>query len=803
MDSGSLRRQLAQIKTLAQRIWANKKGKLLILFFAVFAMFFLFVKLPSPLFDVPYATLLRSQDGKLLDVSITEDQQWRFPPLETIPEKCKIATRLFEDEYFYYHLGVNPVSLARAARQNFTSGKILSGGSTISMQTVRMALGNKKRTYWQKIIEIALSFKLELTHKKATIFKQYVNHAPYGGNIVGLNAASWRYFSRPPEKLSWGEAAALAVLPNNPTSIFPGYNQEELIAKRNRLLDKICNRGYFDKEDLEVYKSEVIPNNIAPLPNHTPHLLQRAISENRTGENIVSTLDFDLQKRVTAAVKKYNAKMSLREINNAAALILDIKTGDVLAYVGNAATADTHAKYVDIITSPRSPGSLLKPFLYAAVLDDGIVLPQQLVKDVPLYYNGFIPKNFDRKFRGVVPADKALSSSLNVPFVHLLISYRYKRFYHLLKKMGYPLDQPPGHYGLSLILGTAESSLWEISSIYAGMARAYQAYLERPLNSGYSNEDYHPNNYVKSKSISRKDTKIQETGFLSIEAIEATFKAMQQLERPEQESGWESFLSKKQIAWKTGTSYGYKDAWAIGLNSKYLVGVWVGNADGEPRSDLVGVRAAAPLMFNLFRFLDGKSILNDAPMGSPEEVCLVSGMLATERCFNSTYQPLTADFLKTAKNCTYHQSLHLNAAKTHRVNSECHDIYDMVSKNYFVLDPVQAWYYKKYYPNYEAPPAYINSCDDNSSSATIQLLYPQKNAKILIPKEQDGSYGKVVLQAVHQNPNTKLFWHLNASFIGLTEENHQMAVEVSPGVQELTLVDDLGNEVRSFFTVLD
>lgn len=804
MGSSSFRGQLVEIGRLAKQAWANRKGRVLFSLLIIFVLFLFFVRLPTPLFDVPYATLLYSNQGKLLDVSIADDDQWRFPPLDSVPKKCKVASRLFEDEYFYYHLGVNPVSMMRAIYQNFSAGKIVSGGSTISMQTIRMALGNKKRTYWQKAVEVLLSLKLELTYKKESIFKHYVNHAPFGGNIVGLNAASWRYFSRPPHKLSWGEAATLAVLPNNPASIFPGYNQHELVAKRNKLLDKICAKGYFEKEELALYKVEDIPNTIASLPNHAPHLLQRAINENSSGKNIVSTLNYDLQKKVSSAVKKYNAKLSLQEINNAAALILEIETGNVLAYVGNATTTNYNANYVDIITAPRSPGSLLKPFLYAASLDDGIYLPQQLIQDVPLYYNGFIPKNFDRKFRGAVPLDQALRSSLNVPFVHLLFSYGYERFYHLLKKLGYDhLTHTPDHYGLSLILGTAETTLWEISAMYAGMARAYQAYFDRPLNSGYSNDDYHKNNYLKQTSLSKSGKKHSAHGILSAAGIEAAFNAMQQLNRPEQESGWESFRSNKQIAWKTGTSYGYKDAWAIGLNSKYLVGVWVGNADGEPRPDLVGVRAAAPLLFNLFRFLDGRPIRNNAMMGSPEQLCTDSGMLAKSNCPNTTLNPLTDEFLKNAKNCTYHQVLTLNIEQTHQVNSNCHDVYDAVSKTYFLLNPVQAWYYKKYHPNYEAPPSFMKSCEDNNSIAKIRLLYPQNNAKILIPKEQDGSYGSVVFQAAHQNLESKIYWHLNQSFVGVTQKEHQIAVEVKPGSHTLTLVDNLGNELQRSFTVVD
>lgn len=760
------------------------------------------VRLPQPLFDVPYATLVLAENNQLLDVTIAQDHQWRFPPLDSIPQKFKTASLLFEDEYFNYHFGVNPLSILRAMRQNIASGKIVSGGSTVSMQTIRMALGNQNRSYLKKLSEILLSFKLELKYNKNTIFKYYANHAPFGGNIVGLNAASWRYFSRPPHKLSWGEVAALAVLPNNPSGIFPGNNQKTLEEKRDKLLDKICVRGHFSTEELKLYKAEPIPSKIKLLPNHTPHLLQRGIDEGMEGEIIKTTLDYELQKKVTSVVKKHNAKMSLNQIKNAAALVIEIETGDAIAYVGNTATKVEHGKFVDIIKANRSPGSLLKPLLYAAALNDGLILPKQLLQDIPIYKNGFIPKNFDRKFRGVIPANKALSSSLNVPYVHLLSEYEYKRFYHLLKKIGYTnLNHPPDHYGLSLILGTAETSLWGITAVYAGMARAYLTFPKRPLNSGYSYSDYHKNYFLNSAVKAKKDTTLNSSGLLSVEAIEATFKAMQELERPEQESGWESFLSKKKIAWKTGTSYGFRDAWAIGLNDKYVVGVWVGNADGEPRSDLIGIRAAAPLLFDLFRLLDGDSILNNTPMGSLENICLQSGMLTKAICKRQVLQELTENAVLKAKKCTYHVSLKLNQKETHQVDSNCYDVFDMVSKDYFVLSPVQSWYYMQHQPNYVLPPPFLKGCKKKETTSKIQLLYPQKNATISIPKEQGGTLGKVVFQAAHQNPEGRVYWHLDEQFIGVTEHNHQLSLNASAGVHILTLVDNFGNEIKRSFKI--
>ncbi|MEQ8241842.1 transglycosylase domain-containing protein, partial [Fulvivirga sp.] len=383
----------------------GKAGSIMLL---AFLILFLFIPLPDPLFDVPYATTLKSDDGTLLSAAIADDQQWRFPVSDSIPAKLESALLLFEDEYFYYHPGVNPVSLFRAARQNFNAGKTVSGGSTLTMQTVRMALGNQPRTYTQKLLEMAIALKMELFHKKSSILKQYVDHAPYGGNIVGVSAASYRFFGRPPDQLSWAEAATLAILPNNPASIFPGKNQAAFLKKRDHLLDKIHNRGLIDKDELFLAKQEPLPQNIKPIPNKAYHLLYRAMGEGLKGKDIKSTLDARLQMAADKLVNEHSKSLSFNQIHNAAAIVLDIRSGNTLAYVGNSNASGTHGQHVDIITSRRSPGSLLKPFLYAAALDENLIAPRELLPDVPVFYKGFAPKNFDKEYRGAVPADDAL-----------------------------------------------------------------------------------------------------------------------------------------------------------------------------------------------------------------------------------------------------------------------------------------------------------------------------------------------------------------------------------------------------------
>ncbi len=768
---------------------------------SIFLLSLLMVPLPNPLFQSPYTTILTAEDETLLSASIAADEQWRFPPSDSIPQKFQTAILLFEDEYFHYHPGINPFSLLRALRQNMEAGSIVSGGSTLSMQTVRMALENQERTYFQKFYEILASIKLELLYSKEEILKQYSDHAPFGGNIVGLNAASWRYYGRPPHLLSWAEAATLAILPNSPASIFPGKNELLLIAKRDFLLDKLHKRGFLTDDDLLLSKAEKLPSALKPLPNHAYHLLHRSKMEQGEGLKITSTLNADLQRRATDMVQSYSEKMSENQINNAAALIIEINSGKTLAYVGNTTNEGDHGQHVDIITAKRSPGSLLKPILYAASMDDQLITPFQLLPDIPLFYRGFTPKNFDKEYRGAVPANEALTSSLNVPFVHLLIAYGYEKFHQKLVQMGFSsFDKTAGHYGLSIILGGAETSLWELANVYSGMARASKNYMQRPINKGYAASDYSSNTYLSIES-EPKNEELSQDGFIQVPSIHKTFEVLQEVKRPEEESGWEYFGSARPISWKTGTSYGFRDGWAIGLNGKYLIGVWIGNADGEGRAGLTGIRAAAPLLFRLFELVGGDE-KSDPGFGSEYVLCKESGMVASKVCPN-TVEVQLPEYMGDGRTCTYHKIIHLNQPGTHQVNSSCYNVSGMKKESWFVLPPVQSWYYKKYHATYNKLPPYLPDCTTKENNHIFDLIYPSQYTKVYIPLEQDGKRGEAIFEAVHENKNSVLYWHLNDEFLGMTSGNHQMGISQAKGIHEITLVDELGFELKRKFEIIN
>ncbi|MBQ1905028.1 MAG: penicillin-binding protein 1C, partial [Bacteroidales bacterium] len=478
--------------------------------------------LPKDLFKgTPYATVVADRNGELLGARIADDGQWRFPPCDTVPSRYAAALIQFEDRYFRWHPGVNPAALARAVWSNLKAGHVVSGGSTITMQVIRLSRG-KERTLWQKMVEAILATRLEFRCSKREILALYASYAPFGGNVVGIEAAAWRYFGRPASELSWAESATLAVLPNAPSTIHPGKGRDQLLEKRNRLLERLHKRGYFDSSTLEGALAEPLPDEPYPLPNLARHYVERQPH----GERSQSSIDIHLQRQVEAATTRWSDELTLGGAADLAAVILDIRSGEIIAYVGNASPLrKRNGSEVDIATAPRSTGSILKPFLYCAALQEGVILLRTLIRDTPVNLNGFTPQNFDLQFHGAVPAAEALARSLNVPAVHLLRAYGAPRFLELLRQAGLStLTRSASDYGLSLILGGSEGTLMDITQAYANMVRQYQG-LET------------------------------DSPFKDKIAIWYTFEALKEVNRPD-EIDWKLIQSVRKVAWKTGTSYG-------------------------------------------------------------------------------------------------------------------------------------------------------------------------------------------------------------------------------------------------------
>jgi penicillin-binding protein 1C len=676
------------------------------------------------------------------------------------------------------------------------------------MQVIRMARDNPPRTLLEKCLEMCMATRLELGYSKRSILRLYAAHAPFGGNVVGLEAAAWRYYGKKPELLSWAEAATLAVLPNSPALIHPGRNRQALLDKRNRLLEKLRDQGKINAITCELAQEEPLPDQPLPLPMLAPHLLERLLQNSalngRSEHRFFSTIDRNLQQRVMDVLERRQAVYKENDVHNMAAVVLDIRTGAVLAYVGNVIGAGKeHGESVDILKAPRSTGSILKPYLYALALESGDILPASLLEDVPTQLGDYKPENYYENYDGAVPAKRALIRSLNVPFVLLLQKYGLEKFHFNLKRLGLStLIFPPSHYGLSLILGGAEANLLDITNTYACMARSLGNFYSR--NGRYDAHDFRPPEFLASNRPPKPAPSVS-SDLLQAGAIWYTFEAMQQVERPSSSGEWELFSANKRIAWKTGTSIGFRDAWAAGVTPSYAVGVWVGNADGEGRPGLIGVEKAAPVLFEIFEQLPGGDTWFDPPYDAMEQaaVCRQSGYRAGNYCTSDTLWIPKGGL--NAPVCPFHQLLHLDASGQFQVSSDCAAASEMQHVPWFVLPPMQEYFYKSKNPNYVSPPPFRPDCIASAASQDhnpMQFIYPKYDTKIYVPVDLNGKLGSTVFKAAHRKSETLVYWHLDGSYLGSTQTFHEMALQPSVGKHVITLVDKDGYRLEQAFEII-
>lgn len=754
--------------------------------------------LPKDLFKDPTATVITSSNNTLLGAKIADDGQWRFPKTNNAPEKFKTCLLLFEDDYFYIHPGFNPISIFKALKENISSGSVKRGGSTLTQQVVRLSRKGQPRTYLEKLKELILATRLELRLTKDEILNLYASHAPFGGNVVGIDAAAWRYFNREASNLSWAESATLAVLPNAPSLIYPGKNQQQLLNKRNRLLKKLLDNGTIDRLTYQLSIAEALPQKPYPLPQTAPHLLQKVAKHNK-GERFKTTIDVALQSQVNHIVKQHYNILKQNEIYNISVLVLDVKTRKVLTYIGNSPTDKAHQKSVDIIDKPRSTGSILKPFLYAAMLDAGDLLPYTLVPDVPTQFGSYQPENYNKSYDGAVPANEALSRSLNVPAVRMLQSFGLDRFYHYLKALKLKdLTHSANHYGLALALGGAESNLWDLCKSYAAMASTLN-HFNAKSSRYFTNEFCEPT--FNFKTTINFGSPVAEKQIFNSAAIFYTFESMKQVNRPESDLSWEYYNSSQEIAWKTGTSFGFRDAWAIGTTPDYVVGVWVGNADGEGRPGLIGVQTAAPILFDVFDMLP-KSEWFAKPYDEmiTVEVCKQSGYRASTVCETTTLLEIPIDGQKTPP-CPFHRLVHLDSQEEFQVNSSCESVSNIHHKSWFILPPLQAHFFKLKNPIYKSLPPFRSDCDERTTVA-MEFIYPNEQKTIYLPTDFDGKTNELILKVAHSKPELQIFWYIDSAYIGSTKTLHEMAMIPTPGDHTITVVDEIGTTIKRKIKVL-
>lgn len=723
------------------------------------------VKNTEKIFEDRYSVSVLDDKGNIIGVYLNKNEQWHLKSTDIIPEKLKTAVMTFEDKDFYKHHGIDFSAVVRALKDNIFEGR-RTGASTITMQTAK-ALEPKERSYFNKYKEMVHALKLERYYSKDEIFLMYLNNAPYGGNIVGYKTASYMYFQKNPKELTWAESALLAVLPNSPGLMSVEKNREKLINKRNSLLKKMYDKNIIDERQYRLSLKEPIPEKRYAFKSLAPHLVRRLINEN-SDKIITSTINSELQEKTEKIVKDYSEFLKTQGINNAAALIIDNKTYEVKVYAGSQNFYDfSRNGQVDAVTALRSPGSILKPFLYAKAIDEGIIAPQSKVPDVPLYFSNFSPQNANKKYYGMVEMKDALIKSLNIPFVQLLKEYGEDRFFFFLKEVLGFADTDYSRYGLSLILGTKELSMENIGKLYAGLA-----------------------NYGNFKNLKYIKNQPDEKGeqLISKGAAYLTASTIKELERP----GIERFYREKNpISWKTGTSHGRRDGWAAGITPKWTVIVWTGNFTGEGNPNLTGVFSAGNLLFNIFKILPK----GEKEFAEPDD--LIKIKVDSETGYRLKYDVLSKEILypesaKPLRTSPYYKKIFVNS-RGEEIDSRSPDFAERKEKiiltypieviNYFVRENLDI----------------SNIFNSRVNKKTIKFIYPSDNLKIIIPKDFDGEKSVIVKTA--NLKNQELYWYVNKEYIGRGKEKEK-SFNLKEGKYEITAVAENGETIKVKFEVV-
>lgn len=775
-------------------------------------LFFSFNPKGDP-FNARYSKATYDRNGEILSVFLNEAQQWHIKATEPLGEKLTHAILAYEDKRFYSHLGFDFSALVRSFWHNLTSKK-RSGASTITMQSIKLLRGDS-RTYFNKFRELIFALKLEWLYSKDEILRLYANNAPYGGNIVGVKTAALYYFGKSPQNLSWGQAALLAVLPNAPGALHLQKNTERLIEKRNNLLKKLNTQGLIDDDNLKLALNEGLPK-IRREKNIAPHLSLRLANDLRgvgdfgressanltqdsktmISPNIHTTIDKTLQIRLESALKNYHQKLKNLGIQNVAAIIIGTQSREVLAYGGSQDFFDIEGfGQIDGIVAKRSVGSVLKPLLYALSIDNGLIVPQSKLIDAPTLWANFKPQNASKKFYGFIPAQTALIRSLNVPFVALLQDYGYEKFFFDLQNIlgfsGNNFEQ----YGLSLILGTKEFSVEDVAKIYAGLGNYGRftdlKYLcESCGNSSLGNLSKSPLQWQIADS--NKAIHNQKNQFISQGASFLTLQAMSKLDR----FGIENYYKNQKVfSWKSGTSYGRKDAWAAGTSPKYTIVVWAGNFDGSANPNLFGVNIAGDLLISILgdlgdlggAFAEPKDALKRIKIDEITGYAWDSryiGLKSREVLYPNNARPLRkSPFLKNIfvdKNGNEIDSQNgdfIGAHEITRLNLPI-NLLDFYKEQNLGLD------YVAKNPRYKH---------------NLKILYPKNGIKITPTKDFDGE--NALLARIANLNNSDVFWYVDRKFIGSgMQKVRPLSVEV--GSHTLTVINENGESDSVEFVVV-
>ena len=737
--------------------------KVIIFFITLFILLFIYlIKVyitydPKKLVEeVNYSKVVLDRKGQILSVFLNNEEEFHIKYDGEVPETLKTAVINYEDKKFYSHSGVDYPRILKSFFNNMIGRKKM-GASTISMQVVKL-LEPKKRTYFNKLVEVVKAYKLESKFSKEEILKIYLNNVPYGSNIVGYSGAIKMYFNKEVKDLSYAEATLLAVLPNSPGILNLKKNNDKLEAKRNRLLKTLLDRKLIDERQYKFSLLEKFPNKIYYYEKKAPQF--SIFLKNKYPEKIIkSTLDYNLQKKLEKIVHDYSNAMKDVGINNAAVLVVNNKTKEVLAYV---ASQDFYDKRnngeIDGLQAKRSPASLLKPFLFALSIDDGLIVPDSIYPDVPIYFGNFYPKNSSNTFTGMVKIEEALIKSLNIPFVKLLSDYGVDRFYYFLENNdNYPEDRFD-KYGLSLILGTREMRPVDIGKLYMGLAN-----YGKVSNLKYTLTEDKPKEYQQ----------------FSRGASYLTLETLSRVVRPGNEK---LYSEQRPISWKTGTSYGMKDAWSVGVSPDYTVLVWLGNFNQKSIFSLSGVETAGNLLFKVFNIVDINSKTFEKPTDDLKEI-EIDEKTGYRKFYDveskKVFYPKDAKLLRISP---YYKKIFVDENDM-EIDSRSPN-FDKRKEKIVIEYPIEV-------SNY----FFLNGVRENKN---VKIAYPVQNLNIFVPKDFDG-YKKVAMKLYNPN-NEYVYWYLDEDYVGYSNEKEKF-FELDIGKHKLTIITENGAREEVKFNI--
>lgn len=742
----------------------------------LYSYFLLFITIDTLFpfrFHKDYSRLVYSNDKHLIGAYLSEDDKWRMQThLSEVSPKFTKAILNKEDKYFYYHFGVNPIAIFRAGWQNITSGKRKSGASTITMQLARM-LYPKERSFFNKFREMFHAMQLEWHYSKDEILEMYMSLLPYGGNVEGVKAASHIYFNKSPKNLSLSECISLAIIPNRPNSLRPDKSVDELIKSRNLWIKRFIEMQTFDKSELEEARSEPIESQRFAAPSFAPHLSRKLLIE--SDKNVIfSTLKLEIQQKVHDLCKSYSKQMQTQQIENLAAIVIDNKTHSVVAYVGSHDFNDfDHSGQVDGVQAIRSPGSTLKPLLYALAMEEGLITPKSKLLDIPVDFYGYNPENYDGTFAGEVTAEYALAMSLNLPAVRLLNEIGVNYFIKTLIQANFKtVEKQKDELGHSVILGGCGTNLEELATLYQAFANQGRFY---PIKYQYFQEE----------------AKIHDFKIISPAAAYLLANILSKAQRPDLPLNYSNALDIPKIAWKTGTSYGRRDAWSIGYNPNYTIGVWLGNFSGEGVPDMTGSNTATPLLFNIFNALERNKTttwFKQAPELKVRKVCEKTGKIPSKHCENIIYDYFIEN-VSSIDICDLKQKFYIKDDSSMIYCSKCLPN-EGYKKVWLEVYPPELLGFSEII-NIETPeiPPHNPDCERVFKSKGPTIISPSQHSEYLLlhPGEQ-----KILLKASSENFIKKHYWYINDVFFKAVNAGEKVFFTPQVGKTKISCQDDLG-----------